>query len=155
MVAINAMVATTQYADSVRTALKAGVDAVVCGAGLPRDLPAIAAEVPESDAALAPVVSGGPVSYTHLLIYHAMLGGDLGGGPAGLTAAQPSSLQHYGVHSPPSQLFGSQDTCHPAPDYYRLDLDISRQGRPLFSPDGLLPNGRHHATPLFLFLTLV
>ena len=59
MVAINAMVATTQYADSVRTALKAGVDAVVCGAGLPRDLPAIAAEVPESDAALAPVVSGG------------------------------------------------------------------------------------------------
>ena len=59
MVAINAMVATTQYADSVRTALKAGVDAVVCGAGLPKDLPAIAAEVPESDAALAPVVSGG------------------------------------------------------------------------------------------------
>ena len=35
------------------------------------------------------------------------------------------------------------------------DLDISRQGRPIFSPDGLLPNGRHHATPLFLFFTLV
>lgn len=59
LVAINAMVATTQYADSIRTALRAGVDAVVCGAGLPRDLPAIAAEVPESDAAIAPVVSGG------------------------------------------------------------------------------------------------
>lgn len=59
MVAINAMVATTQYADSVRTALRAGVDAVVCGAGLPKDLPGIAAEVPESDAALAPIVSGG------------------------------------------------------------------------------------------------
>ncbi len=59
LVAVNAMVATTQYADSVRTALRAGVDAVVCGAGLPKDLPAIAAEVPESDAALAPVVSGG------------------------------------------------------------------------------------------------
>ena len=59
LVAINAMVATTQYADSVRTALRAGVDAVVCGAGLPRDLPAIAAEVPESDPALAPIVSGG------------------------------------------------------------------------------------------------
>ena len=29
MVAINAMVATTQYADSIRTALRAGVDAVV------------------------------------------------------------------------------------------------------------------------------
>ena len=59
LVAINAMVATSQYAESVRTALRAGVDAVVCGAGLPKDLPAIAAEVPESDAALASVVSGG------------------------------------------------------------------------------------------------
>lgn len=59
LVAINAMVATSQYAESVRTALRAGVDAVVCGAGLPKDLPAIAAEVPESDAPLAPVVSGG------------------------------------------------------------------------------------------------
>lgn len=59
LVAVNAMVATRQYADSVRTALRAGVDAVVSGAGLPTDLPAIAAEVPESDAALAPVVSSG------------------------------------------------------------------------------------------------
>lgn len=59
LVAVNAMVATTQYADSVRTALRAGVDAVVCGAGLPKDLPAIAAEVPESGAALAPIVSSG------------------------------------------------------------------------------------------------
>ncbi len=59
LVAVNAMVATSQYADSVRTALKAGVDAVVCGAGLPRDLPAIARDVPESGAALAPIVSGG------------------------------------------------------------------------------------------------
>ena len=59
LVAVNAMVATTQYADSIRTALKAGVDAVICGAGLPRDLPAIAAEVPENPAALAPIVSSG------------------------------------------------------------------------------------------------
>lgn len=59
LVAVNAMVATTQYADSVRTALKAGVDAVVCGAGLPKDLPAIAVEVPDSGAALAPIVSSG------------------------------------------------------------------------------------------------
>lgn len=59
LVAVNVMVAAAQYADSVRTALRAGVDAVVCGAGLPKDLPALAAEVPESGAALAPVVSGG------------------------------------------------------------------------------------------------
>ena len=59
VVAVNVMVAAAQYADSVRTALRAGADAVVCGAGLPKDLPALAAEVPESRAALAPVVSGG------------------------------------------------------------------------------------------------
>ena len=59
LIAVNAMVATTQYADSIRTALRAGVDAVVCGAGLPKDLPGIAAQVPESDAAIAPIVSSG------------------------------------------------------------------------------------------------
>ena len=59
LVAVNAMVATAQYAGSVRTALKAGVDAVVSGAGLPLQLPALAAEVPESSAALAPIVSSG------------------------------------------------------------------------------------------------
>ena len=35
MVAVNAMVATRQFADAVRTAVAAGVDAVVSGAGLP------------------------------------------------------------------------------------------------------------------------
>ena len=59
LVAVNAMVATVQYADSVRTALRAGADAVVSGAGLPLQLPAIAAQVPGNTAALAPIVSGG------------------------------------------------------------------------------------------------
>lgn len=59
LVAVNVMTAAAQYADSVRTALQAGADAVVCGAGLPRDLPALAAEAGNDRAALAPVVSGG------------------------------------------------------------------------------------------------
>ena len=59
LIAVNVMVAAAQYADSVRTALRAGADAIVCGAGLPRDLPALAAEVPESGAAIAPIVSSG------------------------------------------------------------------------------------------------
>ncbi len=58
LIAVNVMVAAAQYADSVRAALRAGVDAVVCGAGLPRDLPALAEEA-GGGAALAPVVSGG------------------------------------------------------------------------------------------------
>ena len=56
MVGVNIMVATTQYADSVRAAVDAGADAVICGAGLPLDLPGIAGEC---DTLLAPIVSSG------------------------------------------------------------------------------------------------
>lgn len=55
LVAVNAMVATRQYADSVRTALGAGADAIVSGAGLPLELPALAEGF---EALLAPIVSG-------------------------------------------------------------------------------------------------
>ena len=41
LVAINAMVATQNYADAVRTAVEAGVDAIVSGAGLPLELPGL------------------------------------------------------------------------------------------------------------------
>lgn len=54
LVAVNAMVATRQYADSVRAALEAGADAIVSGAGLPLELPALAEGF---DALLAPIVS--------------------------------------------------------------------------------------------------
>lgn len=55
LVAVNAMVATRQYADSVRTALEVGADAIVSGAGLPLELPALAEGF---EALLAPIVSG-------------------------------------------------------------------------------------------------
>ena len=55
LVAVNAMVATRQYVDSVRTALEAGADAIVSGAGLPLELPALAEGF---EALLAPIVSG-------------------------------------------------------------------------------------------------
>lgn len=54
LVAINAMVATQQFADAVKTAVSAGVDAVVSGAGLPLDLPAL---TKGSHTAIAPIVS--------------------------------------------------------------------------------------------------
>ena len=56
MVAINAMVATRNYADAVRTAVEAGVDAIVSGAGLPLELPGLTGN---ADVALAPIVSSG------------------------------------------------------------------------------------------------
>ena len=39
LVAINAMVATQQYAEAVKTAVESGIDAIISGAGLPLDLP--------------------------------------------------------------------------------------------------------------------
>ncbi len=54
LVAINAMVATRDYADAIRTAVAAGVDAVVSGAGLPLELPGI---VGTGEVAIAPIVS--------------------------------------------------------------------------------------------------
>ena len=54
LIAINAMVATQQYAEAVKTAVRNGVDAVISGAGLPLDLPE---HVPEGKALIAPIVS--------------------------------------------------------------------------------------------------
>ena len=54
LIAINAMVATTYYAESVKTAVQAGIDCVISGAGLPLELPAL---VKGYDTAIAPIVS--------------------------------------------------------------------------------------------------
>jgi len=55
LVAVNVMRAVAEYAAQVRTSLEAGIDAVVVGAGLPLDLPDLAAEHPR--AALVPILS--------------------------------------------------------------------------------------------------
>ncbi len=53
------MVATTQYPQAVQTAAEAGADAIICGAGLPLDLPGLVANVQNQDVLLAPIVSSG------------------------------------------------------------------------------------------------
>ncbi len=54
IVAVNVMVAITQYAEAVRAAIAGGAQAIVSGAGLPLSLPAIVEGV---DVALIPIVS--------------------------------------------------------------------------------------------------
>lgn len=56
LIAINAMVATTEYENMVKTAVKSGIDAIISGAGLPLKLPEY---VKGSNVLLAPIVSGG------------------------------------------------------------------------------------------------
>lgn len=55
MVAVNVMRAVSDYVAHVKQACKSGVDAVVMGAGLPLDLPEMAADHP--DVALIPILS--------------------------------------------------------------------------------------------------
>jgi len=55
MVAVNIMRAVSQYADYVRQSCESGVQAIVVGAGLPLDLPELAAAYPE--VALIPILS--------------------------------------------------------------------------------------------------
>jgi nitronate monooxygenase len=55
LVAVNIMRAVTDYAVSVRQACASGADAIVMGAGLPLDLPDLAADFP--DVALIPLLS--------------------------------------------------------------------------------------------------
>ena len=54
MIAVNVMVALQHYKEHVLEAVKAGVDAVICGAGLPMDLPDL---VKGSTTKIAPIVS--------------------------------------------------------------------------------------------------
>ena len=56
LLAINAMVATQQFAEAIRTGVASGIDEVISGAGLPLQLPEL---VPEGSALIAPIVSGG------------------------------------------------------------------------------------------------
>ena len=55
MVAVNVMRAVSGYADYVRQSCASGADAIVVGAGLPLDLPDLAADHP--DVALVPILS--------------------------------------------------------------------------------------------------
>lgn len=56
LIAINAMVATTNFADMVKTACEAGIDAIISGAGLPLELPEF---VKDFQVLIAPIVSSG------------------------------------------------------------------------------------------------
>lgn len=55
LIAVNVMRAVSEYAPYVKRAMESGIDAVVVGAGLPLDLPELAADHP--DVALVPILS--------------------------------------------------------------------------------------------------
>lgn len=101
LIAVNVMVATSTYADCVRAALRAGADAIVCGAGLPMDLPVIAAKEQNDNALLAPIVSSGRAaalicrlwSRHHRLPDFLVLEGPLAGGHLGFSEEEAQEAQ--------------------------------------------------------------
>lgn len=56
VVGVNLMVVSTDYKRYIQTTIKAGADLLICGAGLPLDLPHL---VETSDIGIAPIVSSG------------------------------------------------------------------------------------------------
>ena len=56
IVGVNLMVVSTDYKKYIQTTIKAGADLLICGAGLPLDLPRL---VETSDIGIAPIVSSG------------------------------------------------------------------------------------------------
>lgn len=133
LVAVNVMVAMSQYAESVRTALQSGADAVVCGAGLPKDLPALAADVPESDAALAPIISSGRAAALICQVWDrryqrvpdfVVLEGPLAGGHLGFSREEAQAAQ-AGHPKPLTNLLRDVLTAlSPFREKYRRDIPV-------------------------------
>ena len=132
LVAVNVMVATSQYADSVLTALQAGADAIVCGAGLPKNLPSLAAQVPESDAALAPIVSSGRAAALICKLWErqgrlpdfVVLEGPLAGGHLGFTSDEAREAQQGDGNPLRSLLREVLEALRPFREKYGNDIPV-------------------------------
>ena len=94
LLSINAMVATRQWEDAIRTAVEEGIDAVISGAGLPLSLPEF---VPEGKTMIAPIVSSGRAAKVLLKTWSQkykrtadfiVLEGPLAGGHLGFKASE-------------------------------------------------------------------
>ncbi len=137
LVAVNVMVASRQYADSVRTALRAGADAIVCGAGLPRDLAEIAAQVPGNSAALAPVVSSGRAAALICRLWEKrggripdfmVLEGPLAGGHLGFTPEEARQAQAGSPRSLVDLLEEVLEALAPFREKYGRDIPVFAAG---------------------------
>ena len=94
LLSINAMVATKQWEDAIKTAVEEEIDAVISGAGLPLSLPEL---VPEGKTMIAPIVSSGRAAKILLKTWNQkykrtadfiVLEGPLAGGHLGFKASE-------------------------------------------------------------------
>lgn len=98
LVGVNVMHALQHYEEHVKAAVRAGADLVVCGAGLPADLPEL---VGDADTAIAPIVSSRKAASLLLRLWDKKYGrtadmivieGPLAGGHLGFSPEQLERL---------------------------------------------------------------
>ena len=102
LVGVNVMTALKHYADHVREAAAAGADVIICGAGLPTDLPALIQDPRKTK--IAPIVSSARAAQLILKLwdhhYHRtadflVVEGPLAGGHLGFSRDQLEHLEEY------------------------------------------------------------
>lgn len=102
LVGVNVMTALKHYADHVREAAAAGADVIICGAGLPTDLPALIQDPRKTK--IAPIVSSARAAQLILKLwdhhYHRtadflVVEGPLAGGHLGFSREQLAHLEEY------------------------------------------------------------
>lgn len=101
MVGVNVMVALKHYKEHVKEAVKAGADVIICGAGLPVDLPEL---VKKGTSKIAPIVSSARASSIILKMWDhkykrtadfLVVEGPMAGGHLGYSREQLSELDKY------------------------------------------------------------
>lgn len=101
MVGVNVMVALKHYKEHVKEAVKAGADVIICGAGLPVDLPEL---VREGTSKIAPIVSSVRASNIILKMWDhkykrtadfIVVEGPMAGGHLGYSREQLADLEKY------------------------------------------------------------
>ena len=110
IIGFNIMVALRQYEDQVKTAVKAGADLIISGAGLPVDLPAY---VGDSNTKIAPIVSSAKSAKVILKFWDKrynrtadmlVIEGPKAGGHLGFTKEQVENyLQYEGAANKPEE----------------------------------------------------
>ena len=102
LVGVKVMTALKHYADHVREAAAAGADVIICGAGLPTDLPALIQDPRKTK--IAPIVSSARAAQLILKLwdhhYHRtadflVVEGPLAGGHLGFSREQLEHLEEY------------------------------------------------------------
>lgn len=100
LIGVNIMVATSEYRAHVHTACEAGADLIICGAGLPADLPGLVRGY-ERETKIAPIVSSAKAARVILKLWEKKFGrtadlvvieGPAAGGHLGFSREELSSL---------------------------------------------------------------